>query len=110
MLRRQPIYEYSDRFRGGAYEYRIVVIDPAVYARTDKAHEPAASIAAGRPLAEETWRNMGIRQSHGWENIASGWATMEPNVLVFRRRVDPPPPPAEIAAATAAMTHQCGFE
>lgn len=64
---------YSERYDDGVYEYRHVILPHEVYMQAPR----------NRYMSEEEWRQLGVKQSKGWEHFLIHKS--EPHVLIFRR-------------------------
>ncbi len=69
---RDCIY-YSDRYEDAFYEYRHVMLPPAL----------AKMVPRNHLMTETEWRNLGVQQSVGW--IHYMFHAPEPHILMFRR-------------------------
>lgn len=70
-------FQYSEKYNDDEYEYRHVIIPLAWFIRM---------FPRGRLLSEKECVEYGIQQSRGWVHFMI--YKPEPNVLLFRRRLD----------------------
>jgi cyclin-dependent kinase regulatory subunit CKS1 len=66
--------EYSSKYSDDFYEYRHVILPEDIYKTLGKER---------KLLTETEWRNLGIKQSNGWEHYLI--YENEPHILLFRR-------------------------
>ena len=64
--------DYGDYYQDDVYEYKNIALPRDLFERKPKGL-----------LSEDQWRQLGIKQTQGWEH----WACFrpEPHVLMFRR-------------------------
>lgn len=67
--------EYSDKYEDDIYEYKNAMLTELLY----------KSMTRGKLLTEEEWRELGIKQSRGWEHYMI--YKPEPYILLFRRPI-----------------------
>ncbi|CAG0916732.1 unnamed protein product [Notodromas monacha] len=67
---------YSDKYTDEYYEYRHVILRK----------EDGAKVPRNHRLTETEWRNLGVRQSPGWEHYI--FHEPEPYILCFRRPLE----------------------
>ncbi len=89
----QEDFSYSQSIKDREYEYRTVTLPQ----KLEREHR-------GKILPETQWREMGIRQSHGWEHYA--WFMSR---MMFRRKIGTDPSTG-IVNLEAVKTHQDRFD
>ena len=76
--------EYSEKYEDDVYEYKHVLLPETTF----------RTITKGKILSEEEWRQLGIKQSRGWNHYAI--YKPEPHILLFRRPIGTNPTTGEI--------------
>ena len=66
---------YSPKYCDSQYEYRHVFLPPGL----------AKLVPGSHLMSESEWRNLGVRQSIGWEHYMIH--NPEPHILLFRRSI-----------------------
>lgn len=76
--------EYSEKYEDEVFEYKNVMLPEGLF----------KSIPRNKLLNEDEWRNLGIKQSRGWEHYMI--YKPEPFILLFRRPIGINPKTAEL--------------
>ena len=71
-------FSYSETYRAGDMDYRHVTVDRGVGSKYPD------DIQEKRILSENTWRDLGIQQSRGWEHYGYSACDVQP-ILLFKR-------------------------
>jgi cyclin-dependent kinase regulatory subunit CKS1 len=82
---------YSEKYTDEKFEYRHVIMQK----------EDGGKVPRNHRMTETEWRNLGVRQSPGWENYL--FHDPEPHILCFRRSLPPKEEPAAPAANNNAQ-------
>ena len=76
--------EYSDKYEDDVFEYKNVMLTENIY----------KTLSRHKLLSEDEWRELGIKQSRGWEHYMI--YRPEPFILLFRRPIGINPRTAEL--------------
>ncbi len=77
--------EYSDKYEDDVFEYKNVMLPENLF----------KTLQRNKLLTEDEWRELGIKQSRGWDHYMI--YKPEPFILLFRRPIGVNPKTGEIS-------------